>query len=157
MKDAQRNEASQAPQGPAHRSALFDEQLQSLMQGARVAVRDGRNASMELRLHPESLGRLNVKLALEEGTLIGRFLVESAEARDAILERITAIRQELAGSGISVGEFQVNVRDERGRFVREETGGSVSHMLHKEQAAAASGVYEIGSAIAHDGAIDVII
>jgi len=157
MKDAQRNEASQLSHNAAQRSALFDEQLQSLMQGARVAVRDGRNASMDLRLHPESLGRLNVKLALEEGTLIGRFLVESAEAREAILERITVIREELAGSGISVGEFQVNVRDERGRFVREEAGGPVSHMPNKEQAAAASGVYEIGSAIAHDGAIDVII
>lgn len=157
MKDAQRNEASQTPQGSAHRSALFDEQLQSLIQGAKVAVRDGRNASMELRLHPESLGRLNVKLALEEGTLIGRFLVESNEARDAVLEHITAIREELAGSGISVGEFQVNVRDERGRFVREDAGGPVSHMPHKEQASAASVVYEIGSAIAHDGAIDVII
>ncbi len=157
MKGTQRNEASQLSQNAAHRGALFDEQLESILQGARIAVRDGRNASMDLRLHPESLGRMNIKLALEDGTLIGRFLVESTDARDAILERITTIREELAGSGISVGEFQVNVRDERGRFVREEADERRPRVSHMTEASSASGVYETGSAIAHDGAIDVII
>lgn len=157
MKGAQRNEASQLSQNVAHRGALFDEQLQSILQGARVAVRDGRNASMDLRLHPESLGRMNVKLALEDGTLIGRFLVESTDARDAILERITTIREELADSGISVGEFQVNVRDERGRFVREDADEHRPRVSPAMEASSAGGVYETGSAIVHDGAIDVII
>lgn len=134
---------------------LFEEQLQSLVRNARVVVQDAKNGSFQMRLYPESLGRVNVSLGLEQGTITGRFLVETVEARQALVEQLADIRERLAESGISVGEFQVNVRgDER------HTRQSAREGLRPPDSGApveAGGKYEMQAIRRHDGYIDVTI
>ena len=134
---------------------LFEEQLQSLVRNARVVVQDAKNGSFQMRLYPESLSRVNVSLGLEQGTITGRFLVETVEARQALVEQLADIRERLAESGISVGEFQVNVRgDER------HTRQSAREGLRLPDSGApveAGGKYEMQAVRRHDGYIDVTI
>ncbi len=134
---------------------LFEEQLQSLVRNARVVVQDAKNGSFQMRLYPESLGRVNVSLGLEQGTISGRFLVETVEARQALVDQLADIRERLAESGISVGEFQVDVRgDERyaWRSSRDDLPLPVSGTRIE-----ANGSYELQSVRHHDGFIDVTI
>lgn len=100
----------------------FDSQLQDIINNAKVNVRDNLNSTFSVRLNPEHLGKMNVVIGMEDGTITGKFLVESAEARDLLLENINTIKQELSASGLSIGEFQVNVRDNNGNNSFTEEG-----------------------------------
>jgi len=147
---------AQTPPAPGLlKNPLFDEQLQQITQHARVVVRDGRNGSFTVRLHPENLGRVNISLGLEQGTLSGRFLVDSPEVKQALLEQLNTVRENLADAGVTVGEFQVNVRDGGDRGVFGENHEKRPR-LSKEAGNAAMN-FEYASAPRHDGAIDVII
>ena len=132
----------------------FSAQLDAIIDRARVVVRDSRNASFSLRLNPKELGALHVNLGLEQGVLHGKFLVETPEARTMLMQNIELIRQELAQSGLSLGEFQVNVRDQRDEFQRE---------ISKKQKRADIQLREIGAEYAtntvmgHDGSINLVI
>ncbi|HSV95711.1 MAG TPA: flagellar hook-length control protein FliK [Spirochaetota bacterium] len=134
---------------------LFEEQLQSLVRNARVVVQDAKNGSFQMRLYPESLGRVNVSLGLEQGTITGRFLVETVEARQALVGQLEDIRQRLAESGISVGEFQVNVRGDE-RYARQSSRDYLPPPLSGTPVEA-NGRYELQSVRHHDGFIDVTI
>ncbi len=145
---------SQSPAQPM-RNPLFEEQLQSLVRNARVVVQDAKNGSFQMRMYPESLGRVNVHLGLDQGTITGRFLVETAEARQALLEQLADVRDRLAESGISVGEFQVNVRGDE-RHARQSER-DVPLVPLAGPAVEAGGVYEQQGILLHDGYIDVTI
>jgi flagellar hook-length control protein FliK len=140
--------------GNVHTRNAFNEQLQSIMQNARIFVRDSRNGSFSIRLYPESLGKVNINLGLEQGVLHGRFLVDSVESKNLLLENISTIKEQLQDAGISVGEFQVNVRDERERLLNAEEN-MFSHRYH--DAANSSNEYDTISTYLHDGMIDMII
>ncbi|TAL30139.1 MAG: flagellar hook-length control protein FliK [Spirochaetes bacterium] len=152
--------ASHARERAAHQAALpqksvlFDEQLQQLMQGAKLSVRDNRNATLSLRLHPESLGRMSVNLGLEGGTLVGRFLVESPDAKNALVEQLASVRSDLAEAGIMVGDFQVDVRGQDARGAGEGNYDPVFIPRGVHETVAES--YDGNSERGHDGALDVI-
>lgn len=158
FKNLQGSEKNASASGPVNKNILFEEQLQSIIQNARISVRDGKNGTFSIRLHPDSLGQVNVNLGLEHGRLTGKFLVDNMEAKDALLAQITTIKEQLLDAGIPIGEFHVNVRDENGRNFRKDEeekfnlrGVSFGKSNNK------SIQYDIQAASLHDGAIDVII
>lgn len=139
------------------KSGDFSEYINKIIQNARIVVKDSRNGSFSLRLYPESLGRVNVNLSLEQGVILGKFLVDSAEARESLLENMAIVKQELEENGISVGEFQVNVRDERENVSSHNEGGIFAPVLGRDNAVSVSNEYEQNAGSSHDGAIDMII
>ena len=140
--------------GTIHSRNAFNEQLQTIIQNARIVVRDSRNGSFSIRLYPESLGRVNINLGLEQGILNGRFLVDSMDSKNLLLENISIIKEQLQDAGISVGEFQVNVRD-GGEQLFDADENMLSHRYY--DAADSSSEYETIAAYLHDGTIDMII
>ncbi|MBN2077320.1 MAG: flagellar hook-length control protein FliK [Spirochaetes bacterium] len=147
------------PDMPAaqHRAGLFRESLERIIERAQVTVKNGRNASFSVRLNPPELGNLNIHLGLHDGVVHGRFLVTTQEARDLLMADIEQIKQQLGEAGISIGEFQVNVNDQRGRTLHEREGESVYIPAPGEQAAVIEDEYRANAAPAHDGHINVII
>lgn len=155
--NAGRNVQSQmrnAAQGAVPRMPLANEQFESIMNNARVVVRDGKNGSFIMNLYPESLGRVNINLGLEDGIIQGRFLVDSPEARELMIENLDQLRTQMEEAGIQVGSFQVNVRGERERLVRELQESLAG--LGRREPVEAQRDYEIQSYRSHDGALDVI-
>ncbi|MFH0974273.1 MAG: flagellar hook-length control protein FliK [Spirochaetota bacterium] len=141
--------------GTERRNA-FEDQLDAVMQNARIVVRDSKNGSFSIRLQPESLGTVNVNLNLEQGVIMGRFLVDSAEAKEVLLENMQSVIERLQDNGISVGEFNVNVRENKSSFsgFRED---ALPHIINHKEPVTAGNEYEINSHYMHDGAIDLII
>lgn len=154
-KAANAHDKIEQPATLPRQNPLFEEQLQSLVRNARVVVQDAKNGSFQMRLYPETLGRVNVHLGLEQGTITGRFLVETAEARQVLVEHLADIRDRLSESGISVGEFQVNVRGEERHAHQSEH--DVPRMPLPGATVEAGGIYEQHSIRLHDGYIDVTI
>jgi hypothetical protein len=150
------NAVKQNPAAPhVIRNNAFSEQLQSIIQNARIVVKDGNSGSFSMRLFPESLGRVNVNLGLDQGVLTGRFLVDTQEAKNLLLENISSLMEQLEESGIEVGGFQVDVRDSEKSFYENPDGprsGRNTPVL-----AALSGRFEENSVPLHDGMLDMII
>ena len=142
--------------GTEKRNAFGDE-LNTIMQNAKIVVRDSKNGSFSIRMQPESLGRVNVNLNLEHGVLVGKFLVDNHAAREAVLENIQSMIDRLQESGITVGGFNVNVRDEnkpQSDYNREP--GSKNFGLKQVIEAAGAG-YESNESYIHNGAIDMVV
>jgi flagellar hook-length control protein FliK len=130
---------------------VVQEQLMQLLNKAKV-MQEGDKTSLSLKLYPESLGKLSVNLGLEHGILSGRFIVESNEAKELLLQQLESIRWELENNGVQVGEFEVNVKEHRQREFTEMPGLSHKQTIENAEYEVASNRY-----IYHDGLLDVII
>lgn len=136
----------------------FRQSLEDIMEKAKVTVKDNRNGSFAVKLFPKELGNVNVNLVLENGIVNGKFLVENNEAKNLLLENIESLKEQLLESGVSVGEFSVNVRDDRERFVRDENERKTFNpSLNLKETVAAVNVYDFNGAYSHDGSINMII
>lgn len=134
----------------------FKEHLDNIVQNARIVIRDSKNGSFSIRLHPESLGRININLNLEHGVIIGKFLVDNTDAREVLLENMLIVKERLQGEGISVGEFQVNVRGENNPASDSGKKGTL-HNIVLDNKTKSGHEYEFNSSLIHDGSIDLVI
>ena len=141
---------------PGQPRLLFQENLDRIMESARVVVRDGRNASLSMRLNPAELGSVTVNLGLEHGVLNAKFLVDNADVRDAVVANLDGILQELEQSGVSIGEFQVNVRDDRA-FQREDDKTFSPFFQNAGRRETADSSYSYASLPLHEGGINYVI
>lgn len=139
------------------KNSVFRENLESIIQNARVVVRDGRNGSFSLRLHPEELGTVSINLKLREGVVQGSFLVETKEARDLIAGSLDHIRQQLNDAGITVGEFHVNVNDQRGRMLHDRPDDRGAVIAPSEQPVEIESEYMANAMPYHNGRINLVI
>jgi len=145
---------------PGHAAFLKNgrnaEHLEGIIQAARVVVKDSKNATFSLRLHPRELGSVRISIGLLDGTVHGKFLVDTPAARDVLMADIELIKEELAQAGISVGEFQVNVSDQRERLMHESEHGPFTFALTPPAVEAETGFAE-NSKSYHEGYINLII
>jgi flagellar hook-length control protein FliK len=139
------------------RNSVFRENLESIIQNARVVVKDGRNGSFSVRLHPEELGTVSINLKLREGVVQGSFLVETREARDLIAGSLDYIRQQLHDAGIMVGEFHVNVNDQRGRMLYDRSDDRSAVIAPSEQSVEIESEYMANTIPYHNGQINLVI
>ena len=109
------------PAAQRHNS-LFRENLESIIQNAKVVVKDGRNGSFSVRLHPRELGSVNISLNLHDGVVHGKFLVDTQEAKDLLTQQPRSHQAATERCGHPVGEFQVNVNDRRGEDAARPRG-----------------------------------
>ncbi|MGL4369414.1 MAG: flagellar hook-length control protein FliK, partial [Spirochaetota bacterium] len=98
----------------------FSENIDELISKAKISVRDEKNGSLSLRMFPEHLGRVNISLGLENGVLTAKFLVDSADAKDALASNMAVLTDAMAQEGLALGAFQVDVRSETGRKPGDE-------------------------------------
>ncbi|HWQ61246.1 MAG TPA: flagellar hook-length control protein FliK [Negativicutes bacterium] len=68
---------------------------------ARLITR-AENSEMVIKLKPEHLGELTLKIAVENGTVSATFHTASAEVRSAIEASLPQLRQDMASQGLKV-------------------------------------------------------
>ena len=65
---------------------------------------------MELRLHPESLGNINIMLAsTKDGNMVAQFTTQNETVRDALLSQIAQLQKQFNEQGLKVTEISVSV------------------------------------------------
>jgi hypothetical protein len=144
-----------APAQP--KGGLFRENLDAIIQNARVFVQDNRNGSFSIRLHPRELGSLNINLGLHDGVVHGKFLVGTQEAKDLLLNNLELIKQQLQDAGISVGEFQVNVNGQRGKLLHDGDRDGIAFIPPAELSVEIESEYASNAKSYHDGHINLVI
>ncbi len=102
-------QGAKADEGPQVRDPFrVVDQLVKALENHKASLGSGGAKEIEIRLHPEHLGRVNLKLSLEEGVLSARITVASASAREAVDQGLSQLRQSLGQHGYQVGSLDVN-------------------------------------------------
>jgi len=133
----------------------FTKQFNSIIHNAKVFIRDNKNGNFFIKLHPAHLGKVNVNLGLEQGLLTAKFLVESSDAKNILLENISIIKEKLEEVGIPVKGFNVNVRGEEKYF--QGNNQKTVTIINEDSTPLINTEYEINSSYNHNGLIDMII
>jgi len=137
----------------------FRQSLQEIIDKAKISVRDSNNATFSVKLFPKDLGSVNVNLFMENGVVSGRFLVDSNDARNILLNNLGELRDQLAEAGIQVGDFNVNVNHEGERFAAQAKEDENMKMKNpsSRESEAATVQYDYNSSAAHNGHINMVI
>jgi flagellar hook-length control protein FliK len=139
----------------AMNNSRFSQQMQSIIENAKVVVKDSRNGSFAVKLYPKQLGIVNVNLGLEQGVVNGKFFVENGEARDLLMENLNLIKEQLEEAGINIGEFEVNVNHQGEMFTRDDTEETFFTLPGTGDEVAKE--YHTNSLSLHDGEFNMVI
>ena len=140
---------------PTNQAPIFQEQLQGLIDKAKINIKDSQNGNLSINLYPKTLGSISVNLGLEQGVINGRFFVENDEVKQLLMENFDNIKQQLEESGVTVGEFHVNVRGQR-QNAEQETEGILNYGGTASEKEVIATVYESNLQNYHDGSINII-
>ncbi len=88
---------------------VFDQ----IVQNMKVAVSEGKTEAT-IRLKPELLGRVEMKITVEDGKVNVRFTAENNAVRAAITENIQDLKKNLAEAGLEVETVNVALAGEFG-------------------------------------------
>ncbi|MCL1833272.1 MAG: flagellar hook-length control protein FliK [Leptospirales bacterium] len=136
----------------------FKENLQEIIDKAKITVRDSRNGTFTVRLNPQELGSVNVNLIMKNGIITGKLLVDNEDVKNLLLNNLQELKLQLTEAGIEVGEFNVGVDS---RHERNFSGnGDELYVLPSfdsdREIASASQIYNSVSEM-HIGHINMII
>lgn len=90
----------------------LQQQIDQLMQKARVIVRENGNASLSTKLNPGELGEISIKLSLIGGKLKGKFTVDNDFVQKELNDKLGKIFANLKSDGYVVDGFQIDVKSE---------------------------------------------
>lgn len=92
--------------------AMLTNELQEnageIVKAGTVVLKDNRNGTINLILHPESLGNVKITLELSDKVLTGHVTVSSREAYNAFQESIAALRDSFIESGFDTANFDIS-------------------------------------------------
>ncbi len=73
-------------------------------------IQSKKLAELTLELKPDVLGKMTIKLAMEEGSLIARFITDNLHVKNILESNLNSLRQTLESQGIKVEKTEVNVQ-----------------------------------------------
>ena len=89
-------------------SGRAGEILRQVAEHLKPAVQSGQG-EVRIQLHPAELGRVDLRLTVENGSLSARFLVQNGEVRQVLESSLPQLRQSLADQGVRVDLLNVSV------------------------------------------------
>ncbi|PJZ69686.1 hypothetical protein CH373_08625 [Leptospira perolatii] len=91
------------------------ENMQRLVQSARLHIVENGKSEATLRLNPQELGRVSLRISVEEDRVQGRIVVESEEVKKLFSKDLEQLRKEFKDQGLILESLLVEV-DEVGQF-----------------------------------------
>ena len=114
---AQKADQAQAPRStwPVNQAEVFEK----IINAARL-TRLGGTSEISMRLEPDHLGQMRVRLTLDGNhSLTARIQVETQEARSLIEASLYRLKDSLAEQGLKVEKFNVDVRQDGNQEQRQ--------------------------------------
>ncbi|RKY23465.1 MAG: hypothetical protein DRP79_09180 [Planctomycetota bacterium] len=121
----QRTEHTQngRPVWPANQAEIFEK----IGTAARLA-RSGGTSEISLRLEPEHLGFMKIRLSVDHNqVLTAKIQVETHEARSLIESSLKFLKDSLTEQGLKVEKFSVDVRQDQNQEHSQMYSGNGSH------------------------------
>ena len=99
------------PQAPAapYTSVDANSVIEQVIKGMQVRSLGPDNSEMRMRLSPENLGDVAVKLSTSGGNISATITAQSADVRDVLLANQSQLQRSLADAGLKLQNFSVNV------------------------------------------------
>lgn len=82
--------------------------VNQVIKKADIIVREG-HSEMVMKLEPESLGKLNLKIVVERGLVTAKFIAESQQVKEVLESSFNQLKDALQEKGIAVQNFSVSV------------------------------------------------
>ena len=76
----------------------------------------GSHQEMVMKLEPESLGKLNLKIVVENGLITAKFVAESQQVKEVLESSFNQLKNALQEKGIAVQGFSVSVGQQGAAF-----------------------------------------
>ncbi|MCX7969940.1 MAG: flagellar hook-length control protein FliK [Negativicutes bacterium] len=89
------------------RTVDYQDVFQQAVERMRLMTRSGQS-EMVLRLNPESLGELTLKVVVRDGVLTAVFRSEQTEVRQVLEANLQQLRQELQQAGVRVENVEIS-------------------------------------------------
>lgn len=83
--------------------------LEQIVKKAEMLVKLN-SSEMKIQLHPEFLGKMTIKIMIEEGLLTAKFITDSHQVKQMLDSNLNTLRQSLEAQGIRVEKTEVNVQ-----------------------------------------------
>ena len=123
--------------------AMLSNQLQNnaaeFVRTGSIILRDGNVGTINLVLHPESLGNVKISLELNDKLVSAQIQVASEEAFQAFKDSISSLKQAFAESGFDTGAFDLswagNGQQQQGRQGQQQQAVAFANTLYGEMMA----------------------
>lgn len=89
--------------------------INQVVKKAEVIVQ-GSHQEMIMKLEPESLGKLNLKLVVENGLVTAKFIAESQQVKEVLESNFNQLKNALQEKGIAVQGLSVSVGQQGAEF-----------------------------------------
>jgi flagellar hook-length control protein FliK len=93
------------------------------------AMKQGNKITMQLE--PEFLGKMQIKIGVENGSVTAKILAESSQIKDLLSGDLAKLKSNLEQKGIEIDQFDVSVGYQEGEL--EEQNNSQQDFLFKQQ------------------------
>lgn len=97
-----------------NREELFDQILK-----IREIANDESISELSIKLKPDTLGKLSIRLIMENGELTARFVAENQKVKETIESNFTELKDALVQKGINIQNLSVSIGNE-GKWGYEE-------------------------------------
>lgn len=75
-------------------------------------LRDGDSSVLKVKLKPEGLGEMEIRLEMKAGELIGKILVDTVAAKDALDQQMEHLRMQLRHQNIVLQEVDIDLQSQ---------------------------------------------
>ena len=86
-----------------------------------VTTNSGSTSEVRLRLQPDHLGDVSLKLTVTGNTITANVTAQNADVRDALLSGQQQLARSLAQAGLALGKFSVNVSGGNAGFTQQQS------------------------------------
>ncbi len=95
-------------------------------------LKNNRRSEVRIQLKPEYLGKIHLRISLEEGILTARLLVENNQVGHMLENNLNQLRQQLQEQGLKFQQLQMSIGDEGSMSGREEAGNGTADFYRGE-------------------------
>jgi len=101
---------------------LKEEGIPRIVRQSGIVLKDGQQGEIRLILQPESLGKVRIRLNLQENHIAGRIIVENSTVKDAFNSTLEDLSRALRESGFDSASLEVSVEGQGREGFQEEEG-----------------------------------
>ena len=96
---------------------IIENNIERIVNEARMILRRGKS-EIRMELEPKSLGKMDMKITMENSNLIAKIRFDSQEAKNLFTENINRLKEALNENGVQIQRIDVFVRDGLNNFTR---------------------------------------
>jgi len=122
-----------------------DDIPKDIVRQAQILLKNSDSAEIRLVIRPPELGRVQIRMNVDNGHIAGRILVDNGNVREIIEQNLAHLQRAFEEQGLQMGQFDIESRDDSRNPEENRDEGS-----HRASVAKAAGRFEEGGVLLID-------